>query len=364
MDFQPPGPEDFLCDESFLRFCGGEYADTLFWNNWVKENPEYTGVVDKALRLYDMLNAGQGNSKEQLAAMKDAIGRREEFQHMLSHSGKAKVVRVKRPWIRYAAAAAVVLLVAGGSMTYLWKKRAATGLLAYEHYTAAKSRKTIVLPDSSVIMLNENSHLSISKDFDSEHREVTITGEAFFDVKHDQEHPFIVHTSEYRIRVLGTSFNVKSYPGSHGTETGLISGKVEIVPNGDDAKDRIILRPNEKFVLERERQPAISNAHSTPVAVSKGIVAKIKLDTLTQHAPETAWARQKMEISDETFEQIALKLQAWYGIRVIFASEEVKQYRYTATFNDETIFKALQYLKQSYPFNYRIEQDAIVISRS
>jgi ferric-dicitrate binding protein FerR (iron transport regulator) len=364
MDFQRPEPEDFLCDESFQRFCGGEYADTLFWNNWVKENPEYTGVVDKALRLYDMLNAGQGNSREQLAAMKDAIARRENFRNMLSHGSEAKMVRVKRPWVRYAAAAAAVLLVAGGSMAYLWKKRTVNGLQVYEHYTAAQSRKTIVLPDSSVIMLNANSHLSINKDFDHEHREVTITGEAFFDIKHDQEHPFIVHTSEYRIRVLGTSFNVRSYPGSHGTETDLISGKVEIVTNNGHAKDRVILRPNEKFVLEREHQPSINTVHSATVAVSKGTVAKIKLDTLTQQAPETAWARQKMEISDETFEQIALKLQAWYGIRVIFASEDVKQYRYTATFNDETIFKALQYLKQSYPFNYRIEKDAIVISRS
>ncbi|WP_343307260.1 FecR family protein [Chitinophaga niabensis] len=364
MDLQRPEPEDFLCDESFLRFCGGEYPDTLFWNNWVKENPEYTAVVDKALRLYDMLNAGQGNSKEQLAAMKDAIARREDFQNMVSRSRQAKMVQVKRPWIRYAAAAAAILLITGGSLAYLWKKGAATGLQTYEHYTAAQSRKTVVLPDSSVIMLNANSHLSISKHFDNEHREVTITGEAFFDIKHDQEHPFIVHTSEYRIRVLGTSFNVKSYPGSHGTETDLISGKVEIVTNGSNVKERIILRPNEKFVLEREHQPAINKTHSATVAVSKGTVEKINLDTLTRQAPETSWARQKMEIKDETFEQIALKLQAWYGIRVIFASEDVKQYRYTATFNDETIFKALQYLKQSYPFNYRIEQDAIVISRS
>lgn len=364
MDFQRPEPEDFLCDESFLRFCKGGYPDTLFWNNWVKENPEYTDAVDKALRLYDLLNAGQGNSKEQLAAMKDAIARRENFQNMLAHGREAKVVQAKRPWVRYAAAAAAVILVTGGSLGYLWKKKAATGLQVYEHYTAAKSRKTIVLPDSSVIMLNGDSHLSISKDFDNEHREVTITGEAFFDIKHDQEHPFVVHTSEYRIRVLGTSFNVRSYPGSHGTETDLISGKVEIVTNNDNAKESVILRPNEKFVLERGHEPTTSKTHSTTAAASKVTVAKMKLDTLTQLAHETAWARQKMEIRDETFEQIALKLQAWYGIRVIFASEDIKQYRYTATFNDETIFKALQYLKQSYPFNYRIEKDVIVISRS
>ena len=365
MDLQRPEPEDFLCDESFLRFCQGERSATLFWENWMHKHQEYAVVVEKALRLYDVLNAGQGNREEQLAALKDALARRKRFEQMVrSGNTEAKIIKMNRkPWLRYAVAA--VLVISATVLSYrIFSEKQPVALFSYEYTTAAGAHKTVVLPDSSVIMLNANSHLSISRHFNNEHREVTITGEAFFDIKHDEEHPFIVHTSEYRIRVLGTSFNVKSYPGGEGSETDLVSGKVEIVTNGDThLKDRVILRPNEKFVLKRK--PAINK---TPDAVqpapAKGVIAKLKLDTLSRHVAETAWARQKMEINDETLEVIAAKLEAWYGIKVIFKDEGVKKYRYTAAFNDETIFKALNYLQQSYPFNYRIENDAIVISRS
>lgn len=370
MDLQHPEPEDLLCDESFQRFCQGELPDTLFWENWIDSHPDHAATVKKAMWMFDMLNAGQGSREEQLFAMKDALTRRERFAKIIG-SNTAKVTRLRsRNFIKYAAA--VTLLISTATLAYMKYGRddKSSDLLTlhnYDYYTTANNRKTVVLPDSSVIMLNRNSHLSISKNFDSEHREVTITGEAFFDIKQDEEHPFIVHTSEYRIRVLGTTFNVKSYPGGNITETDLLTGKVEIVSNtSHHTKDRVILKPNEKFVLERGPViNAVQGATVPPVAAPvKGMVAKLKLDTLTRHITETAWARQKMEINDETFDQIAKKLEAWYGIKVIFTSEAVKKYRYTASFNDETIFKALQYLQQSYPFNYRIEQDAIVISQS
>ncbi|WP_295125179.1 FecR family protein [uncultured Chitinophaga sp.] len=361
---QRPEPEDFLCDESFLRFCEGEKSAKLFWEKWVREHHEYAAAVEKALRLYDVLNAGQGNREVQLAAMKDALVRRERFEQLINGgSSGAKVVKMNgKPWMRYAAAAAFILSATTLGYQFFSEKQPveAPVLLSYEYATAEGAHKTIMLPDSSVIMLNANSHLSVNRNFDSEHREVTITGEAFFDIKHDEQHPFIVHTSEYRIRVLGTTFNVKSHPGE-ATETDLVSGKVEIVTNdGAHPKNSVILQPNEKFVLQRK--PAIN--HTLDAVPAKGVVTKLKLDTLSQHASETAWARQKMEINDERLDVIAAKLQTWYGIEVIFKDEEVKQYRYTAAFNDETIFKVLQYLQQSYPFSYRIENDAIIISRS
>jgi len=365
MELQRPEPEDFLCDESFLRFCQGERSATLFWENWMHENSEYAAVVEKALRLYDVLNAGQGNREEQLAAMKDALARREHFGQLIGrNSNETKIIKIsRRPWLRYAAAAVLVLSATTLGYRFFSAKQPANvpALLSFDYTTAAGARKTVVLPDSSVIMLNANSHLSISRHFDNEHREVTITGEAFFDIKHDEQHPFIVHTSEYRIRVLGTTFNVKSYPGGEGSETDLVSGKVEIVTNGGaHPKDRIVLQPNEKFVLDRK--PVINK--TVDMAPVKGVITKLKLDTLGRHVTETAWARRKMEINNETLGSIAAKLEAWYGIKVIFENEEVKKYRYTAAFNDETIFKALQYLQQSYPFSYRIENDAIVIFRS
>ncbi|QEH41286.1 FecR family protein [Chitinophaga sp. XS-30] len=370
MNLQHPEPEDLLCDESFLRFCRGEEkADVLFWENWIEAHPDKFTVVSNAKRLFEVLSAGQGNRLEQLASLKDAIARRERFKEAVLHNTPGiplpqpgRVVKFnRRHFVGYAASIAVLITVSVWAYTKYGGKHVRAPH-NYEYYTSQGKHKTIMLPDSSVIMLNENSHLSISKNFDARHREVTITGEAFFDIKHDAAHPFVVHTSEYRIRVLGTSFNVKSYPGGSRTETDLISGKVEIVPAGVERGERVILRPNEKFILERE----VPAGPGAPVLLAprKGTVAKLNVDTLTRHATETSWTRRKMEIKDETFEQIAQKLQSWYGIKITFASEAVRKYRYTATFDGETIFKALQYLQQTYPFTYRVEQDSIVITQS
>jgi transmembrane sensor len=334
MDLQNPTTEELLCDESFLRYCRGEnQADILFWQHWINMHPAKQPVIEKAIYLYDMLSVGQGSRMEQSAALKDAITRKEHFAVLLERPLRVVSVK-KRNVLRYAAA--IALLITTGTLTYFsLHKTESWALLRYE-YATTENRQTIMLPDSSIVMLNANSHLSISKSY----REVTISGEAFFDVKHDAAHPFIVHTYDYNIRVLGTSFNVRSYPGIKETETDLLSGKIEIVRTGSE---KVTLRPNQKY-------------HKM------GIIAALHVDTVTHHVKEISWTRRKMEFNDETFVQIAKQLESWYGMKIVFAGEEVKRYRYTASFDDETIFKSLRYLQQSYPFTYKIEQDSIIIS--
>jgi ferric-dicitrate binding protein FerR (iron transport regulator) len=368
MDLLSPGPEDFLCDESFQRFCRGEeQADILYWEHQVKMNPDQAIVIAEAKRLFEVLSGGQGHLLEQLTSLQDAIVRREQLKEVLRSRPavspaiqKAKVVTFnRRTLIGYAAS--VVVLITAGALAYVqYGNKEVAALRHYEYYTAAHNHKTVMLPDGSVVMLNENSHLSVSKNFDSRHREVSITGEAFFDIKTDASHPFLVHTRAYGIRVLGTSFNVRSYPGEKGTETGLITGKLEIIPNeAREAHEKVVLRPSEKFIMEQHIAVA-----GSPAVAGKGTLSKLRIDTATQQVTETSWMRRKIEINNETLEQIAARLQSWYGVTIIFSNEAVKQYRYTATFNDETIFKVLQYLQQSYPFTYKIEQDSIVITQN
>lgn len=365
MELHNPGPEDLLCDESFLRYCRGEDpADTMQWETWLAAHPEQATVVNNARYLFDLLSVGQGNRLEQLTSLKDAIARRERFKEVIAareaipQITPAHTIRRNRSVIM-GYAASVIALITVAALAYTTYTRGKAPRL-YEYYTASDNHKTIMLPDSSVVILNGNSHLAISKNFDATHREVSVTGEAFFDIRHDANHPFIVHTNEYRIRVLGTSFNVRSYPDEKGTETDLITGKVEIV--SDTEKERIVLNPEQKFILEKRTVPGKSAG--AVVAPVKGTIARLKIDTLTHRAIETSWMRRKMEIKGETLIQIAERLQSWYGIQISFDSDAVKQYRYTATFDDENIFKVLQYLQQSYPFTYKIEHDSIVITQS
>lgn len=365
MELHNPQPEDLLCNESFLRYCRGEVqADTERWQQWMLAAPGREEVVATAIRLYDVLSVGQGNRQEQLAALKDALARKEQFRNrlMIATTGAEPApVAMHKRWRTVGYAASILAVASLGILGYI-KYQKSAGLTQYEYYTAHQNRKTVVLPDNSVIMLNENSHLSVSSNFDAQHREVTITGEAFFDIASDASHPFIVHTKGYDIRVLGTSFNVKSYPGSTATETGLITGKVEIVPIAALAvKDRVILQPREKYVWN---QPSVKVVGDKSTDAGTGMVESMRIDTLSNRITETAWARSRMEIKNQTMAEIAKKLEAWYGIEIVFENESVKTYRYTASFDDETIFTALQYLQQSYPFTYTIRDNRIILSRS
>jgi transmembrane sensor len=366
--------EDLLCDETFQRYCSGEReADVATWEAWIRNHPEKQSVVAAAKRMHDMLTLGQGNRLEQLAALKDAVARRSRFKETLlnrqedSHNIPGRVITIRRrTWLKYAAS--ILVLVTVGILAYLIAgPRRLAQPHNYEYYTGLHDHKTILLPDSTVVMLNANSHLSISKDFDAHHRQVSITGEAYFDVKHDAEHPFLVNTSQYTIKVLGTTFNVKAYPGKDTTETTLLTGKIEIVQGaGDSTKPKVVLRPNEKFLLTAATTTDVQPGSGKKAALTKETVVKLEMDTTTtiHHFAETAWARNKMEIKDRTLEEIATQLQAWYGITIRFTDDAVKNYRYTATFDDETIINILRYLQKSYPFDYSIEDDCIVIARS
>jgi ferric-dicitrate binding protein FerR (iron transport regulator) len=317
--------------------------------------------------LFNVLNLEQGNRLEQLTALKDAVARRTRFKEELlnrpavTNDASAKVIRLRsRSLFKYAAG--IIVLVTTATMAYLkYNKQMSKPLYAYEYYTGVNERKTIMLPDSSTVMLNGNSHLSVSRHFDAKHRQVAVTGEAFFNVYHDAAHPFLVNTKQYTIRVLGTTFNVKSYPGTDTTATTLLTGKIEIIQGeNENETPAVVLKPNQKFVLATASTPGIQT--SKVASIAKGTVVKPVMDVTNRHLVETSWARNKMEINDRALAEIAEKLQAWYGIKIRFADEAVKAYRYTAVFDDETVFSALRYLQQSYPFSYSIEDDCIVIA--
>jgi ferric-dicitrate binding protein FerR (iron transport regulator) len=139
---------------------------------------------------------------------------------------------------------AVTVLIVAGAWLYWYnakpKRAASTAPLVAapvaeknEISTRNGSKTKITLPDGSKVWLNAGSRLTYNKDFGNTIREVELSGEAFFDVKSISiaggtgKVPFIIHTPQIDVRVVGTAFNVKSYPGERQTETSLLRGKVK-----------------------------------------------------------------------------------------------------------------------------------------
>ena len=109
------------------------------------------------------------------------------------------------------------------------------------------ARSFMRLPDGTQVWLNSDSKLEYKENFNDNIREVTLTGEAYFDVVKDAAHPFVVHTSDIDIRVLGTAFNVKSYPKESSIEATLIHGLIEVTNKKRPSSPKVILHPHEKL---------------------------------------------------------------------------------------------------------------------
>jgi transmembrane sensor len=114
--------------------------------------------------------------------------------------------------------------------------------------TKKGSKSHIVLPDGTNVWLNADSKIIYPGNFQGETREVSLVGEAFFDVVKNVNKPFIIHTGTMDVKVLGTAFNVRSYPGEMTTEASLLRGLIEVTLNGTEKK-KILLKPNEKLTV-------------------------------------------------------------------------------------------------------------------
>lgn len=232
------------------------------------------------------------------------------------------------------------------------------------------ARSHLLLPDGSQVWLNSESKLIYSENFNDSVREVELEGEGYFDVVKDKKHPFIVHTSGIDIRVLGTVFNVKSYPQEATIEATLLRGMIEVINQNSPKASRIILRPHEKMIfdkhnnlLKKDDQPKKTNGDVTvqPSNISLTALPKNTPDTAIK---ETAWVYNKLMFEGDTFQELAIKMERWFNTRIYFKDQKVSNYRFRGVFRNENLEQALQALQLTASFTYKINSNDVLISKN
>ncbi|MBC7873866.1 MAG: FecR domain-containing protein [Ferruginibacter sp.] len=228
--------------------------------------------------------------------------------------------------------------------------------------TKRGSKSKINLPDGTQVWLNADSRITYNENFQGSLREVELTGEAFFDVVRDETRPFIIHTAAIDVKVLGTAFNVRSYAEEKNTETSLIRGSVEITLVNSPDKKKIILKPNDKLIVNNSQATVLQQSGgvkpNSPV-LTLGKINYIKKDSI---AVETLWTRNKLAFDKESLEDIALKIERWYDVKVMIVDEKLKKEFYTATFDDETLLQVMEALQEGGGFQYSINKKEVMIS--
>jgi ferric-dicitrate binding protein FerR (iron transport regulator) len=211
--------EDFLQDESFVEWVlNPEATDSHSWTAWIKANPAKKDTVQQAINIIRSFNFKQkpvpAGFYTELKNRIDTTINAEEERHLLNTASPYKKI--------WRAAATVTGLLLGGAAIYFLLLPSRNTIT-----TPYAAIKTVVLPDSSEVVLNANSTIRFYPDWQKHARKVWVEGEAFFKVRPAtgrEVSPFKVYTDEAEIEVLGTEFNVKSI--DHSTGVMLRNGKV------------------------------------------------------------------------------------------------------------------------------------------
>lgn len=193
------------------------------------------------------------------------------------------------------------------------------------------TRSSLTLPDGTFVRLNAGSSLKYPVKFENRERQVELNGEAWFEVKKDEHHPFIVSTSDINIKVLGTSFNCSAYPNAKQIETALVEGKIEI--SGKSGKNKFLMEPGELAVFSKQEK----TIETTQTNLDKHI----------------AWTSGKLMFRDDPMTTVIEKLGRWYRVEFQVEEPEILNYTYSATFSGESLDQVLKMLALSAPINFR-----------
>jgi ferric-dicitrate binding protein FerR (iron transport regulator) len=207
----------------------------------------------------------------------------------------------------------------------------------YTLVTPKGGEYSLILEDGTKVWLNADSKLVYPSGFGGGARKVQLTGEAYFEVKTDAEHPFIVHTYRQDIRVLGTEFNVQAYPEENEIVTTLITGKVQVNSKG------------EKVQLKQGQQ-AISNKN--------GI---LRLQPKADLEQAIAWKEGYFRFDYTDIYEIMRQLSRWYDIKVSY-EEGVKHREFLAFINrDNNISEVLGMLEATGAIRFEINGKKITV---
>jgi len=245
--------------------------------------------------------------------------------------------------LMFAKVAAALLLIPCAYLLYtgLYKPSEHTSI---QFLTKSGEQKIITLPDSTEVVLNASSKLTVNHDFGKEFRRVSLSGEGYFRVKHDASKPFIITTGKLQTRVLGTEFNVHAYTNEENIRIAVVQGRVRV---------------SEEQNTGKIRQLGQVLTHNLMLSYNTG-THKHFIKTADSEKLST-WQHGELYFDDAPVQEIVLALSRRYNIHVELADKPAVNCRYTIDFSGEPLSKVLAILGQLTGITYQYTPNKIII---
>ena len=243
----------------------------------------------------------------------------------------------------FKTAAAILVILTASLFTISQERYQASQVVVQKpviYQSDENQQKEITLRDGSVIRLNNNSEMIVSKDFMQGTREVTLNGEAYFEVAHNPAQPFIIHSNQSSVEVLGTKFNLRSISDQDNVQLAVIEGKVSF---------------ENKVKATEENSAILTKGQFGYLDINEH---KIQVDDLAVNN-YLAWRTGRLNFEDLTMQQVCTQLNRIYGIECSFSGDEIRDLKLTANFSNESLEKTLEVVSLSLKLDYE-RQDEIV----
>jgi transmembrane sensor len=241
-----------------------------------------------------------------------------------------------------------IVLDQKGSKNVLALEEARRGVRT-EIFNSGDSPQEITLPDGSLVILEPETRLRFSSNFDEPERTVYLDGEAFFDIFRNEQRPFLVHTTQLTTRVLGTSFRVVSIDGQRDVIVSVRTGKVSVYPNHavgamDTRSREIILTPNQKIVYDKSQKRWSRMIVQSPQAIIP--------------AEEV----RKMRFENAAVLDIFLAIEKVYGVKIVVDEQAFSSCTLTTAISDGDIFNRLNIICNAIGARYDLKEGHILIT--
>ena len=266
-------------------------------------------------------------------------------------------------WRYLKIAATLLLLVVSGYLAHyhFYQQESLTSELS-ELITRRSQKSSLILSDGTRVTLNSGSKLSFPENFKNDIREVRLEGEAFFEVKHDPQRPFVVKAGDLATTVLGTTFNILAYPENDEVQVTVATGKVQVAKSASEQQGAPFMEGGSS--PERTLAPAAS---AVVLTGSEQATYYRSLDSLLVRTVDLtsylAWKEGILYFDEKRFEEVVAMLEMWYDVDITLENEKLGDCVIMGEYKDEklgNIFKALQF-SMGITIDYRSMDEEIII---
>ncbi len=260
----------------------------------------------------------------------------EKTEKKLGFTYRIGSVTNRLSWLKVAAS---ILFIMSLSFSVYHLIKPKEQIVLNEYSTEPGERKKVILSDGTIVWLNSRSLIIASEPFVGSTREVKLFGEAYFEVAHNEEQPFIVKTPFLKTQVLGTRFNVAVQNPYERQEIALYEGKVKLI--SECKHNEAILTPGQKayFTPETEQIEVIKTDLGKPAQWRDGI----------------------LRFYDEDLFSISEKLERKFNTRIFIADSIIGNLKYTAEFEEESLERIMKILSKAHDFDYEFSNNGILI---